>query len=103
MYSFTTPFIFILLSQYVSRVSAISLIYPVGYLLKYFLYKKWVFYNDKVNLKKFLFHVTPIFCGALFLTRTTNFIKEDKYVAILLVIVNGVSGYIWGKLIYKRI
>ena len=47
-------------------------------------------------------HVTPIFFVALFFTKITNFINEIQYVAILLVIVNGVSGYIWGKLIYKK-
>ena len=100
-YTFISPLIFIFLSQYFSRTISIIMFYPAGYILKYFLYKKWVFYSKKVNLKKFLMHVTPIFFVALFFTHLTNFINEVKYVAILLVIINGLSGYLWGKLIYK--
>ena len=102
IYTFISPLIFIFLSQYFSRVISIIIFYPVGYFLKYFLYKKWVFYNDSVNLKRFIMHVTPIFITALFFTYFTNFINEVKYVAYSLVIVTGVSGYIWGKLIYKK-
>ena len=102
IYTFVSPLIFIFLSQYVSRINSIIIFYPFGYLLKYFIYKKWVFYNDSVNLKKFIIHVTPIFFIALFFTKLTNFINEIQYVAILLVFVNGFSGYIWGKLIYKK-
>ena len=102
IYTFVSPLIFIFLSQYVSRINSIIIFYPLGYLLKYFLYKKWVFNNDSVNLKKFIIHVTPIFFIALFFTKLTNFINEIQYVAILLVFVNGFSGYIWGKLIYKN-
>ena len=102
IYTFATPLIFIFLSQYVSRVIAIIMFYPIGYLLKYFLYKKWVFYKDSVNLKKFLMHVIPVFFITLFITRITNFITEIYYVAILLVMVSGVTGYFWGKLIYKK-
>ena len=102
IYTFATPLIFIFLSQYVSRVIAILMFYPIGYLLKYFLYKKWVFYKDSVNLKKFLMHVIPVFFITLFFTRITNFITEIYYVAILLVMVSGVTGYFWGKLIYKK-
>ena len=101
IYTFTSPLLFICLSQYVSRIIAIIIIYPIGYFLKYFLYKKWVFYNNKVNLKKFLIHVIPIFLVALLFTQITNFISEVKLVAILLVIVNGVGGYIWAKILYK--
>ena len=101
LYTFISPLIFIFLSQYFSRTISIIMFYPAGYILKYFLYKKWVFYSKKVNLKKFLMHVTPIFFVALFFTHLTNFINEVQYVAILLVIVNGLSGYLWGKLIYK--
>ena len=101
IYTFTTPLIFIFLSQYFSRILSIIIFYPVGYFLKYFLYKNWVFYNKEVNLKKFLMHVTPIFFTALFFTHLTNFINEVQYVAFLLVIVNGLSGYLWGKFIYK--
>ena len=100
-YTFISPLMFIFLSQYFSRTISIIMIYPVGYILKYFLYKKWVFYNKEVNLKKFLMHVTPIFFVALFFTHLTNFVYEVRFVAILLVIVNGFSGYLWGKLIYK--
>ena len=102
IYTFISPLIFIFLSQYFSRVISIIIFYPVSYFLKYFLYKKWVFNNDSVNLKRFLIHVTPIFFIALFFTHLTNFINEVKYVAFLLVIVNGVCGYIWGELIYKK-
>ena len=102
IYTFTTPLIFIFLTQYFSRVNSIIIFYPVGYFLKYFIYKKWVFYNDSVNLKKFLLHVIPIFWVSLFFTHVTNFIQEVKYVAILLVMVSGASGYLWGKLIYKK-
>ena len=101
IYTFISPLIFIFLSQYFSRVISIIIFYPVGYFLKYFLYKNWVFYNKEVNLKKFLMHVTPIFFTALFFTHLTNFVYEVRFVAILLVIVNGFSGYLWGKLIYK--
>ena len=102
IYTFATPTIFIFLSQYVSRINSIIIFYPFGYLLKYFLYKKWVFSNDSVDLKKFLMHVTPIFFIALFFTHITNFINEIYYVAVLLVIVSGLSGYIWGKLVYQK-
>ena len=102
IYTFISPIIFIFLSQYVSRINSIIIFYPIGYFLKYFIYKKWVFNNDSVNLKRFIIHVTPIFFVALFFTKLTNFINEIQYVAILLVIVSGVSGYIWGKLIYKK-
>ena len=102
IYTFISPLIFIFLSQYVSRINSIIIFYPLGYFLKYFIYKKWVFHNDTVNLKKFIIHVTPIFFIALFFTKLTNFINEIQYVAILLVFVNGFSGYIWGKLIYKK-
>ena len=102
IYTFISPLIFIFLSQYVSRINSIIIFYPLGYFLKYFIYKKWVFHNDTVNLKKFIIHVTPIFFIALFFTKLTNFINEIQYVAILLVFVNGFSGYIWGKLIYKN-
>ncbi len=102
IYTFVSPLIFIFLSQYVSRINSIIIFYPFGYLLKYFIYKKWVFYNDSVNLKKFIIHVTPIFFVALFFTKLTNFINEIQYVALLLVFVTGLSGYIWGKLIYKN-
>ena len=100
-YTFISPLIFIFLSQYFSRTISIIMIYPVGYILKYFLYKKWVFYNKKVNFKKFLIHVTPIFFVALLFTNLTNFVNEVRHVAILLVIINGFGGYLWGKLIYK--
>ena len=102
IYTLATPLIFIFLSQYVSRTNAIIIIYPTGYFLKYFLYKKWVFNNDSVNFKKFLLHVIPIFLVALILTRLTNFIYEVRVVAILLVIVSGLIGYIWGKLVYRK-
>ena len=102
IYTFISPLIFIFLSQYFSRVISIIIFYPVSYFLKYFLYKKWVFNNDSVNLKKFIIHVTPIFFVALFFTKLTNFINEIQYVALLLVFVTGFSGYIWGKLIYKN-
>ena len=102
IYTFVSPLIFIFLSQYVSRTNAIFIIYPTGYLLKYYLYKKWVFKNDSVNFKKFIFHVIPIFLIALILTRLTNFIYEVRFVAILLFIVSGLSGYIWGKFIYQK-
>ena len=102
IYTFISPLIFIFLSQYVSRIYSIIIFYPFGYFLKYFIYKKWVFNDDSVNLKKFIIHVTPIFFVALFFTKLTNFINEIQYVAILLVMVTGFSGYIWGKLIYKK-
>ena len=101
IYTFTTPLIFIFLTQYFSRVNSIIIFYPVGYFIKYFIYKKWVYDNDSVNLIKFLIHIIPIFLVAIYFTHLTNFIKEVEYVAILLVIVSGVSGYLWGKLIYK--
>ena len=102
IYTFISPLIFIFLSQYFSRINSIIIFYPIGYFLKYFIYKKWVFNNDSVDLKRFIIHVTPIFFVALFFTKLTNFINQIQYVAILLVIVSGVSGYIWGKLIYKK-
>ena len=102
IYTFISPLFFIFLSQYFSRIVSIIIFYPVGYFLKYFLYKKWVFYNDSVNLKRFILHITPIFFIALFFTHFTKFINEVKYVAFLLFIVTGLSGYIWGKLIYKK-
>ena len=102
IYTLATPLIFIFLSQYVSRTNAIIIIYPTGYLLKYFLYKKWVFNNDSVSFKKFLFHVIPIFLVALILTRLTYWIYEVRVVAIFLLIVSGLSGYIWGQFIYQK-
>ena len=102
IYTLATPLIFIFLSQYVSRTNAIIIIYPTGYFLKYFLYKKWVFNNDSVNFKKFLVHVIPIFLVALIFTRLTNFIYQVRIVAVLLLIVSGLSGYIWGKLVYQK-
>ena len=102
IYTFATPIIFIFLSKFVSRILAVVIFYPIGYLLKYFIYKKWVFNTNSVNLKKFLMHVMPIFLISLFFTHITNFINEIYYVAILLVIISGVSGYFWGRLIYKK-
>lgn len=102
IYTFSTPFIFVFLTQYVSRINAIIIFYPIGYLIKYFIFKEWVFCNDSVNLSKFLIHVIPIFFISLFFTHLTNFIHDVYHVAFMLVIVSGVSGYIWGKLIYKR-
>ena len=102
LYTLFTPLVFILLSNYVSRINSIIILYFLGYSLKYYLYKNWVFKNGKVNLKRFLIHLIPVFMISLIFTHFTSFINKVEYVAIALVFISGLSGYVWGKIVYKN-
>ena len=101
-YSLISPLIFIGLSNYVSRIYSLIILYSLGYSLKYYLYKNWVFKNGKVNLKRFLIHLIPVFIISLIFTHYTSSINKVEYVAIALVFVSGLSGYVWGKIVYKE-
>ena len=102
LYTLISPFIFVILSNYFSRVYALIILYCFGYYLKYFLYKNWVFKYGKVNLKRFFIHLAPVFIISLIFTHYTSFINEVEYIAIALVFISGLSGYVWGKFVYKE-
>ena len=102
LYSLITPLFFILLSNYISRINSLIILYLLGYSLKYYLYKNWVYKNGKVNLKRFLIHLIPVFMISLLFTHYTSFINKVEYVAIALVFISGFSGYVWGKIVYKE-
>ena len=101
-YSLISPLIFIILSNYISRINSLIILYSLGYSLKYYLYKNWVFKNGKVNLKRFLIHLVPVFMISLIFTHYTSSINKVEYVAIALVFLSGLSGYVWGKIVYKE-
>ena len=100
-FSILGPLFFILLSNFFSRILAILLIEPPAYLLKFVIYKYWVFRNKKVYISSYLFHVTPLYFISIFITKITAFIDKTEYVAFIIVLVNGIVGYLWGKFLYS--
>ncbi len=85
-----------------TRIKSIIILNTSGYILKFLIYKYWVFKNDFVNLKRYLIHTIPIFFILILTTQLTIFINEIKYVAILISLISGLTGYLWGRVIYKK-
>ena len=103
LYTIISPFLFVLFCRYISRINALIILYTLGYSLKYIIYKKWVFKNGKVNFKRYIIHIIPVFLLSLIFTHFTSFINKVEYIAIALVFISGLSGYVWGKIVYKEI
>jgi len=82
-------------------MKSIIILNTSGYILKFLIYKYWVFKNDFVNLKRYLIHTLPIFFILILTTHLTIIINDIKYVAILLCLISGLTGYLWGRFIYK--
>ena len=101
LFSIIGPLLFIYFSKFLPRVVVISLIEPTGYFLKFLIYKFWVFRKEKIILFSYLIHVTPLYFISLTIAKTTKFIDQTEYVAIIILIVNGISGYLWGKFVYS--
>tara|TARA_Y100000589_G_scaffold79002_1_gene72714 strand:+ start:1957 stop:2340 length:384 start_codon:yes stop_codon:yes gene_type:complete len=93
--------IFVFLSNYFSRVLIILILEPSAYALKFTIYKLWVFKKGKVNIYNYIMHITPLYFIAIFITKITEGLENIKYVILMLILINGLIGYLWGKYLYS--
>tara|TARA_Y100000589_G_C26628287_1_gene416994 strand:- start:26 stop:472 length:447 start_codon:yes stop_codon:yes gene_type:complete len=101
-FSILGPLFFIILSNFFSRILVILLIEPPAYALKFFIYRYWVYRNKKVFISGYLLHITPLYFISIFITKLTSFIDKTEYVAFIIILVNGIVGYLWGKFLYSN-
>ena len=101
IFTFFTPIIFIYLSNYFSRVLVIIITIPVECAIKFIIYKSWVFKKKRVNIRNYIIHILPLFLIAILIAKTTSSIESVEYVALIIILINGLLGYFWGNYLYS--
>ena len=101
IFTIFSPLIFIFLSNYLSRVLVILILEPLAFSLKFLVYKLWVFKRGRVVINNYLLHIFPLYLNALLIAKITENIKSVEFVALLIILINGLIGYIWGNYIYS--
>ena len=100
IFTITSPFLFVFLSNLFPRLLVISILNPCSYTIKFFVYKMWVYKNQKVTLLRYIFHVIPLYFISILFTSLTLDVDRTEFVGIGLIILNGGFGYVWGKFLY---
>ena len=100
---FTTigPILFLALNTFLPRVLSILISEPILYSLKYLSYKHWVYTGKDVYPVRYIFHVLPLYLVSLFLIGVTQQSLTATQAILLVIIVNGVLGYLWGNKLYS--
>ncbi len=101
IFSITTPLLFVLFSSLFPRVLVISILSPFSYIIKFFVYKLWVYKSKKVTPVRYIIHITPLYLISILFTAFTLEVNRTDLIAIGLIILNGGFGYMWGKFLYS--
>ena len=65
--------------------------YCVGLLASFIFAKSWVFKKGKVNVRNYIMHILPLYLIAIFIAKTTSSIESVQYVALIIILINGLN------------
>ena len=100
IFTISSSILFIFLSKYISRIGSIMIVTPIVYLLKFLIYKFWVFRKDSVDINNFILHMIPQYFISIVIAKITDNIPRVDYVALIIILVNSFIGYFWGNFLY---
>jgi len=95
------PLLFLFFSLYLPRTHAILLSEPLLYASKFLVYRSWVYHSGKVNVFRYILHVLPLYLLSFLVIRSTQASLTSLQAIILVVLVNGIIGYLWGAFLYS--